>query len=296
MGGPVISAIRLLPLASPRTFFDGTTIVEASHENKVTRSAQVRATAAHRRGIVAPQPCKTCREGNLVVKFSECVTLDGYLGGRCTNCAFQDCASRRCIWDTAAPSPLLPTSPVLGPDTDRNDTSRMRGMVTDYPEHTGPKSSDTGKPSAAPMKDSLKIHTEKMLCELLGKKPSVPKPKLSQISLTNHSDIHKEIAYFSNSSLDEPSSWVWKFNPSDPSVKEHWPPIHVAHSQGIPDLSFWESSRVLTLQNLIDEDRVRVSGIWPSEDIQLPSSTPIGPNKKKKHVDTKDRLIQAIGK
>ena len=51
---------------------------------ELTRPAQRKGALGHSRGHVAPKSCQRCADNG--GPFPECVLLDGYLGGGCTNC------------------------------------------------------------------------------------------------------------------------------------------------------------------------------------------------------------------
>lgn len=50
----------------------------------LVKMAQRRGALIHSRGYIAHSACTQCQANNGL--FTECVLLDGYMGGRCTNC------------------------------------------------------------------------------------------------------------------------------------------------------------------------------------------------------------------
>jgi hypothetical protein len=148
-----IDTICRLPLASSTwTFYDRVTKEEERYESDSTRSIQNQATAAHRRGVVIEKRCKHCRDEKRAKKFFDCVVVEGYLGGRGTNCAWQDSSSRSCIRETSPAADTINMPSSKGKETALNRSSNL---------------------SSGPTLEDDKKEVEARLLELLGKQGPV---------------------------------------------------------------------------------------------------------------------------
>lgn len=80
-----VAEIRRLPVIPGRKFQAGATL--PLHDETLNTASRSIAQAAHIRGILMPQPCNHCSSGRKKM-FAECITLPGYMAGRCSNCHF----------------------------------------------------------------------------------------------------------------------------------------------------------------------------------------------------------------
>src|ERR1700727_2592412 len=92
-----VADIILLPVAPGRRFASGDLVpLEGPHNNRASRKI---AQAAHIRGATMPTPCQCCQSRRTRM-FADCVTLQSYMKGRCTNCHWaQD--GRLCVFSSS---------------------------------------------------------------------------------------------------------------------------------------------------------------------------------------------------
>jgi hypothetical protein len=84
MGRPAqLPQLLLLPITTGRRYYNGDPI--PTTQPKEGRPSRDIAQAAHLRGTIARRMCTCCRDGRKR-RFNECITLEGWMKGRCSNC------------------------------------------------------------------------------------------------------------------------------------------------------------------------------------------------------------------
>lgn len=131
-----IAEIRKLPVVPNRKYQTGAPV--PVHDESLGTASRSIAQAAHIRGTLAPQSCDHCSGGRKKM-FAECVTLPGYMAGRCSNCHFA-MDGRRC---SLAASRKRPRSP-----SPRRSTSRPSHTIGRSPQDGSPITQETPRRAA----------------------------------------------------------------------------------------------------------------------------------------------------